>query len=317
MTKEKLAVIAHAGKKLGGGLNELRRLLADAGHPDPIWYEVPKSRKAPKAVRRAVKKGARLIFVWGGDGMVQRCVDALAGKTKVEIAIVPAGTANLLATNLGIPRQIAGAVAIGLAGTRRRIDVGVVNGERFAVMAGAGFDAIMMRNVNSAGKTRLGRLAYFRSSVQAMRSKAVRMKVRVDGTTWFDGKASALLFGNVGTVTGGLKVFPDASDRDGMLEVGIVTARSVWQWVRVLSRVAGGRPERSPFVEMTRGKKIVARLSRPLAYELDGGDRGSAKRLKLKVVAGGITIRAPRSTVATDRVAGARNQDPGDVRGKS
>src|SRR5204863_2008628 len=102
-----VAVVAHSGKTLGGGLSELRRVLGRAGYAKPIWYEVPKSRKAPKAVRRAVKKGARLIFVWGGDGMVQRCIDALAGTKKVELAIVPAGTANLFATNLGIQKQIA------------------------------------------------------------------------------------------------------------------------------------------------------------------------------------------------------------------
>ena len=307
-----MAVVAHAGKKLGGGLGELRRVLAQAGHAKPIWFEVSKSRKAPKAVRRAVKKGARLIFVWGGDGMVQSCIDALAGTKNVEIAIIPAGTANLLATSLGIPRRIEQAVGIGLHGARRSIDLGVVNGERFAVMAGAGFDAIMMRNVGGAGKKRLGRLAYFRSSVQAMRAKAVRIEIRVDGTTWFEGKASAVLFGNIGTITGGFKVFPDASAQDGMLEVGVVTARSVWQWVRVLSRVAGGRPERSPFVEMTRGKKIVLRLSRPLAYELDGGDRGSTKRLKARVVPGGITIRAPRPQQAVTRRRPSSDERIGD-----
>src|SRR6185295_15712300 len=105
----------------------------------------------PKAVRRAVKQGAELIFVWGGDGMVQRCIDALAGNKKVELAILPAGTANLLATNLGIPKQLAQAVHIGLHGARRRLDVGVMNGERFAVMAGTGFDAIMMGNTDAAG----------------------------------------------------------------------------------------------------------------------------------------------------------------------
>jgi len=311
MPKDRLAVVAHSGKTLGGGLGELRRLLAKAGHPDPIWYEVPKSRKAPKAVRRAVKKGARLIFIWGGDGMVQRCIDGLARtKKKVDIAILPAGTANLLATNLGIPTELADAVRVGLGRGRRKLDVGVANGERFAVMAGAGFDALIMRDVDSSRKKRLGRLAYFRSSVRAMRAKAVGMKVRVDGTTWFEGKASALLLGNVGTITGGFKVFPDAADDDGRLEVGVVTARSVWQWARVLSRVAGGRPERSPFVEMTRGKKVVLHLSRPLAYELDGGARASAKRLKVRVVPGAITVRVPR------RAPSEGNQDPGAGRRK-
>jgi diacylglycerol kinase (ATP) len=293
MAREQVAVVAHAGKTLGGGLGELRQLLARAGHPDPLWYEVPKSRKAPKAVRRAVKKGARLIFVWGGDGMVQRCIDALPGKKKVDIAILPAGTANLLATHLGIPKQLADAVRVGLRGARRRIDAGVANGERFAVMAGAGFDALIMRSVSSARKKRLGRLAYFRSSVQAMRAKAVRMKIKVDGTTWFNGKASAVLMGNVGTITGGLTVFPAASDQDGLLEIGVVTARSAWQWTRVLSRVVGGHPDRSPFVEMTRGKKVVVHLSRRLPYELDGGDRKPAKRLEVRIVPGRIGVRAP------------------------
>src|SRR4051794_4285101 len=154
MARKKVAVIAHSGKTLGGGLSELRRVLRQAGYPQPIWREVSKSRKARKAVRRAVKKGARLIFVWGGDGMVQRCVDALAGKKKVELAILPAGTANLLATNLGIPKQIAKAGHVGLHGARRRLDVGVVDGERVAVMAGARLGARVVGEGGGARKKR-------------------------------------------------------------------------------------------------------------------------------------------------------------------
>jgi diacylglycerol kinase family enzyme len=269
-----VAVVAHSGKVLGEGLSELRRVLARAGYKDPIWYEVPKSRKAPKAVRRAVKKGARVIFVWGGDGMVQRCIGALAGVKKVEMAILPAGTANLLATKL---------------------DVGIINRERFAVMAGTGFDAIMMRGVDGAKKRRLGRLAYVRSGVKAMQARSVRMTVSVDGAVWFKGKASAVLIGNVGTVTGGLVVFPDASPFDGMLEVGVVTANSTWQWVRVFSRVARGHLDRSPFIEVTHGKKIDIEIGKKVRYELDGGVRPAEKRLEVRVKAGAITICVPVS----------------------
>ena len=98
-----VAVLAHTGKSLGGGLAELRDVLAREGVDAPLWYEVPKSKKAPKKVKEAVADGADLLFVWGGDGMVQRCIDAVA-TTSTTIAIVPAGTANLLAKNLGIPR---------------------------------------------------------------------------------------------------------------------------------------------------------------------------------------------------------------------
>src|SRR5690349_16048024 len=96
-----VAVVAHSGKTLGGGLGELRELLAREGFADPVWYEVPKSKKAPRRARQAVEQGADLLLVWGGDGMVQRCADAVAG-SGVALGILPAGTANLFATNLGI-----------------------------------------------------------------------------------------------------------------------------------------------------------------------------------------------------------------------
>jgi diacylglycerol kinase (ATP) len=73
-----IAVVANSSKTLGGGLSELRRVLAREGVPDPIWHEVAKSRDAPERVREALEAGAELVFVWGGDGMVQRCVGALA-----------------------------------------------------------------------------------------------------------------------------------------------------------------------------------------------------------------------------------------------
>ena len=138
-----VAVVAHAGKTFGGGLGELREVLARAGIADPLWYEVTKSRKAPKYARRALTQGAEVIFVWGGDGTVQRCIDAVAG-TGAALAILPAGTANLLATNLQVPADMTEAVRVGLHGDRRRLDTGSVNGEHFAVMAGAGFDARMI-----------------------------------------------------------------------------------------------------------------------------------------------------------------------------
>src|SRR4029077_15322569 len=75
----RVAVIAHRKKSIGGGLDELRKLIADGGVDDPIWHEVSKSRKGRKRARRTVKEGTDLVLVWGGDGMVQRCVDALAG----------------------------------------------------------------------------------------------------------------------------------------------------------------------------------------------------------------------------------------------
>ena len=272
-------------------------MLTAAGVSDPEWFEVDKSAQAPKCVRRAVKHGADLVFVWGGDGMVQHCTDALAG-SEVMLAIVPAGTANLLATELGIPADIAEAVAIGLRGHTRLLDVGVLNGERFAVMAGAGFDARIMGGVDKTAKERLGRVAYIRSGVAALRSARLPMKIKVDGRVWFDGKASCVLLGNVGTVTGGLHVFPDARPDDGLLEVGVVTAKGAVDWLRVLSRIVARDPERSPLVTMTQGRKISVRLEGAMRYELDGGARGETERLRARIEPGAISICVPETKPA-------------------
>src|SRR3954447_3857903 len=87
-----VAVIAHAGKSMPGGLPALRDCLAAQGLTGVHWYEVDKSKRVPKQIRRAREAGADLFFVWGGDGMVQRCIDALDG-ARATVAILPAGTA--------------------------------------------------------------------------------------------------------------------------------------------------------------------------------------------------------------------------------
>ena len=194
-----VAVVAHAGKSFGGGLGELREVLAREGFADPLWYEVAKSRKAPKYARRALKQGAEVLFVWGGDGTVQRCIDALAG-TEAVLAILPAGTANLLAANLGVPDDLTGAVRAGLHGERRVLDTGSVNGEHFAVMAGAGFDARMIKDADRGMKDRIGRAAYVYAGVRNLRARRAKAAVTVDGSRFFRGRVSCVLVANASAI---------------------------------------------------------------------------------------------------------------------
>jgi len=292
-----VAVVAHAGKTFGGGLSELRAALEQAGVPDPIWYEVPKSKYAPKKFRRALDDGADVVFVWGGDGMVQHCIDAAVG-SKVTIAIVPAGTANLLASNLGIEQDIGAAVRVGLHGVDRRLDVGVVNGEHFAVMAGTGLDASMIADADGPLKDRLGRAAYILTAAKQIRAARVRARVRVDGDTWFVGQASCVLVGNVGRVLGEVAAFPDAVPDDGLLDIGVVSAKGLWQWARTLGRTVAGEPDRSPFVQIMRGRAFDVRLDRAMPYELDGGARKARKRLRIKILPSAVTIRVPPGSLS-------------------
>ena len=293
VTAAKVAVIAHRRKSLGGGLPEFRRALEAAGITDPAWFEVPKSKKAPKQVRQALKQGAELILIWGGDGMVQRCIDTLVG-SDVTVGIIPAGTANLLAKNLGIPHDLDGALEIALAGRSRRLDVGVVNGEHFTVMAGAGFDARMIDDADRDSKTHLGSLAYVRSGAAALRADADQVHVVVDGVTFYEGMASCVLVGNVPRATGGLLVFNDAEPDDGRLDVGVVTAEGTVQWLRVLGRVALHRGDGSPFVQTIQGRTIDVRFDHPVIYELDGGTRPPTDRLLFEVKPAAITVRVPK-----------------------
>lgn len=277
-----IAVVAHAGKDLGGGLRELREVLAGEGLTDPLWYQVTKSRKAPKYARRALAQGAEVIFVWGGDGTVQRCIDAVAG-TQAVLAILPAGTANLLAANLQVPADLTEAVRIGLRGERRPLDTGSVNGEHFAVMAGAGFDAQMIKAADRRMKSRIGRAAYLYAGARVLSARRVKATIDVDGRRFFKGRISCVLVGNVGKILGGVEVFSGVRPDDGLLELGVVTARNPVEWARTLGRVAVGNPERSPFVEMTRGKKFRIRFGRQFPYELDGGARPAAKKMRINV----------------------------------
>jgi diacylglycerol kinase (ATP) len=289
----KIAVIAHAGKSFGGGLPKLRRVLQAEGVADPFWAEVSKSKKAPPQVQQALNEGAELVFVWGGDGMVQRCVDVLAGSS-TSLAIIPAGTANLFASNLGIPRDIAKAVAIGLRGDRHEFDVGSFNGERFAVMAGAGFDAAMIRDSGEGGlKERLGRAAYVWTGSENLRSKPFRATIEVDGAEWYKGKATCILLGNVGKLVGGVEAFQDARPDDGRLEVGVVTADGVLDWSRMMARAVAGSLADSPFAQTTKARDVKVKLSRKVLYELDGGDRTKVNSFKVKVEPLAISVCVP------------------------
>jgi diacylglycerol kinase family enzyme len=285
-----VAVLAHRGKSFGGGLAELREVLVREGVDQPLWHEVDKSKQAPKKVKQALGDGADLLFVWGGDGMVQRCIDASAG-SGATIAILPAGTANLLAKNLNLPTDdLAAAVDIGLHGARRALDVGVMNGERFAVMGGTGLDALMIRDLGSGLKDRVGKLGYVWAGAKHLGDQQVRMTVKVDDHPWFKGKATCVLFGNVGTVLGGMTLFTEAQPDDGKLEIGVVTAKGVLDWGRALGRTVIGDPAKSPFVRVASGRTFDVKLDAKRPYEMDGGDRPKTKHLRVSIEPKAITV---------------------------
>ena len=288
-----VAVVAHAGKTLGDGLSELRRVLADAGVGDPIWYEVSKSKYAPKCVQRALGDGADLLLRVGrrrhGPALHRRGRRRRPSRwrscLRVPATCSPATSASRSTCR---PRSTSA-----LHGARRTIDVGRVNGERFAVMAGTGLDALMIRDADRALKGRFGRAAYVWTGAKHLRLRPFRAKIDVDGARWFDGATGCVLVGNVRKVFGGIEAFDDASPEDGRLELGVVTAKGIAQWTRALVRTAVGSADQSKFVRTTKARKIRVKLDRKMPYELDGGDEKPVDRLKIRVEPAAITVCVP------------------------
>lgn len=298
--RPRIGVVIHDDKRIAGrGLEELRTALADAGHADPPWYEVPKSKKAPKKVAKLVEDdGVERVLVWGGDGTVRRAAATLIGNRydHVALGVLPAGTGNLLAKNLGIPIDLRASVDVALHGEVERIDAGIVNdAEHFLVMAGTGFDALLIEAADDSGaKDRFGRLGYIWAAVHNRNVSPAHAEVHIDGEPWFTGDASCVIAGNVGKLLGGIPAFPDASPTDGRLDVGVVAARRASDLARLFGSVVTHRVESSPFARLTRAEKVRIELDRSLPWQADGGARDRTDHFEIRCIPQAVSICRPR-----------------------
>ena len=217
--------------------------------------------------------------------------ETLAG-TGTALGVVPLGTGNLLAENLSIPVGL-DAVPSSLSSSTTTLDVGVVNDEKFLVMAGVGFDAAMIRDADSQVKRRFGSVAYLISGAANLPARIVRASVTVDDRPVWSGRTAMVLVGNCGSVTGGLEVFPDASPSDGRLEVAILTAERLRDWLTIGWRLIRGREQPADLVERFTGTSITVTLDEPTPYELDGEDRPATMRLDFGIEPAALEVRCP------------------------
>jgi diacylglycerol kinase family enzyme len=183
-------------------------------------------REVRKATAAAVAAGFDLVVAVGGDGLVVQVATSLAG-TDVPMAVVPTGTGNLLAGNLGVPHVPRQAVRVAVHGRPRKIDLGRVSiggkTKVFAVACGIGFDADVMNRTDSAAKGRWGKIAYLANALlETRRIHDVTHRITLDGVR-SETEAAQVLIANFGRVPPGVRargVRPD----DGILDVFIVQA---------------------------------------------------------------------------------------------
>ncbi len=289
----------------GSTRDTVTRALLEAGWQDPLWIETSAADPGYGATEQALAEHVDVVIACGGDGTVRAVLTVLAG-SGVPLAILPAGTGNLLARNLNLPLDdVAAALEVALNGADRTLDVGRIEAsephgrhERFAVMAGVGLDAAIMRDAPEKVKTRVGWPAYVMSAMKNLHQPGVRMQVTIDGGRPLHTRAQTVVIGNLGKLQGGIELLKDAVPDDGLLDVAVLSSRGLLDWIRIASRVVTGRePHDHRFVTL-QGKHIEIALHNPQPRQVDGDLLEASPLLAAQVEHAAIVVRVPVQTPA-------------------
>ncbi|MEV5788828.1 MULTISPECIES: diacylglycerol kinase family protein [unclassified Streptomyces] len=307
------AVIVNPTVTDAAAREELRETLERHGHLDPVFIETTADDPGAGQATRAIREGATVVVVCGGDGTVRAVADAMAG-SDVPLAIVPSGTGNLLARNLGLPLAATAALEAALTGRPHRLDLGHIEGDdlqgtHFTAMAGAGLDAAMMEQTDPRAKAHLGWPAYVLAGVGTLRTPRMRLTVRLDDAPAFSRTARMVLVGNVGTVQAGVTLLPDAQPDDGLLDLLVLDPRGPGGWIRAVSTLmrrpgtsAGTAPRtlatgddsgKGVPVEFFTFKRADITFDTPQSRELDGDPVGPGRRITAEVRPGALTVLLP------------------------
>ena len=230
------------------------------------------------------------------------------------LGLLPGGTGNLLARNLGLPiDSLADAAAAAFSGQDRTIDVGwlVVDPDEsqragdlrtgadnvhcFTVMAGVGFDAQIMDDAPEGVKDKAGWAAYVASGGKHLTDDPFALDLVVDGRTAAAGQARTVVVGNCGELTGGMVLLPDAEVDDGLLDVATVSPESLTEWIGVASRVLTKRGD-GPSLQRDRGRDLTVRVDPPQLCEVDGDVLTEAGRLRFAVQPACLVVRVGRDS---------------------
>jgi YegS/Rv2252/BmrU family lipid kinase len=277
----------------------VERSAAAAGWSKPSWYTTTVEDPGRSMAEAAAISGAELVIVCGGDGTVRTVCAELAG-TGISVGVIPAGTGNLLARNLGIPLYLQAAVDVALQGQDRAIDLVKVSGdgigddEHFMVMAGMGFDAAIMEGANEQIKAKVGWLAYVVSAMRNLMFPAVRVDVSVDDGEWTRHRARTVLIGNVGYLQAGMPLLPDAAIDDGVLDVVLLHPSRFLSWIPLAVRVLSKGRRTDDLINRMTGRTVSVRCHSDTPRQLDGDSIGAGRELRAECVHGRLLVRVPR-----------------------
>jgi diacylglycerol kinase family enzyme len=260
-----------------------------------------KAESGVAAAQGAALDGVDLVVAAGGDGTVRGCAEGLA-ETGVPLAIVPHGTANLLARSLGIPGHPKSALDIALDpdGTRadRTIDLAVADGTPFTAMAGLGLDAAVVAGTRL--KHQFGWFAYALSGALHLALPPARFRITLDDGEPVERYARSVVVGNSGMLPGGFTLLPDARLDDGLLDVGVLAPHGPFGWTRVASRVLELSQHQDRMLERFQARKVEISTTALLPREVDGEVIEPGHRLTIKVAPKALVVRVPSGAHGRD-----------------
>jgi len=231
---------------------------------------------ATRFAREAVQQGLDLVCAIGGDGTVNETINGLAG-AEVPLAIVPTGTVNVLAMELGIPLEPPDAVKLLEVGTISWIDLGLAGDRYFGLMAGVGMDAAVVASLNPVLKKAFKEAAF---AVQGLANYLTKEEPLIRVTTaerTVEGYFA--VFGNSSNYGGGFGITPLADMRDGLLDVCVLKDKSflstIWYWSAALinahikhPKVEYFRTEAAEIVTVEEGKEVLVQTDGEMAGKL-------------------------------------------------
>ncbi|UWF78542.1 diacylglycerol/lipid kinase family protein [Microbacterium neungamense] len=290
--------------------DELRTAVDAALGEDVLWLETSEEDPGRGMAEQAIAEGRDLLIAVGGDGTVRAVAEAVAG-TEAALGIVPRGTGNLLARNLGIPLgDIPAALARISAGEERPLDLGWVTlGEdaeeqAFAVMIGFGLDAQMLAETDDDLKAKAGWLAYVQALGRAAAAtELVGAQIALDDEEPEATSIHTMLIGNCGTIQGGITLLPDAKPDDGRLDVLLVSADDVAGWIdtarsvlwdnglkRLLQRSVDVSAVSTDSATHASAERIRVKLLEPQPFEIDGEEAGEVSEFSVRVQKGALRV---------------------------
>lgn len=244
---------------------------------------------ARQIAAQAVRDGVEVIIAAGGDGTLNEVINGI-GHAPVRLGILPVGTMNVFATEIGIPLgNLEAAWKVIEQGKVISVDLPRANDTHFIQLAGVGLDAEVVRKTTADSKRALGPLSYLLTLVQVAAHKPPHILLEAEGDRLREG--SFALIGNGRLYGGPFPVFKRANLQDGLLDVLVFENQSHWDVVRYFQAIAFGTHPELPDVEYFQTSSLKVTSSGDVPVELDGEIAGmlpcvfSIESQKLLVIA--------------------------------